>query len=57
MESLCMFLLGIIGIGLFFYMMICGWGLEIKAGWPIIAYYVFWVFSLAVREYIKKKEK
>ena len=48
MGTLCKFLLGVIGFGLFFYMMICGWGLSVKAIWPIIIYYVFWFISLLV---------
>lgn len=54
MEYLCKFLMGIIGLGLFFYMMIVGWGLEVKSVWPIILHYGWWVITLLIYLSIEK---
>ncbi len=57
MKYFCLFLMSIIGIGLFFCMMIKGWGLSVKSVWPIILYYAWWIFSLTVRTTIKDWDK
>lgn len=60
MSYLCRLLMGIIGIGMFFWMMIKGWGLEIRSLTPIILYYIWWfgsmIAQLAIAEYEKKKK-
>ena len=53
MKHFCLLLISIIGIGLFFCMMIKGWGLSIKSVWPILLYYGWWIISLALRLALK----
>lgn len=57
MKHFCKFLMGIVGFALFFLMMIKGWGLELKAVWPLVVYYSWWFFSLLVFMTIEKGEK
>lgn len=56
MKALCLFLISVIGFGLFFLMMIKGWGLQIKQVWPMYIYYGWWTGSMIVREVIEKQE-
>lgn len=49
MKAYCLFLMGVIGFGLFFWMMIGGWGLSVKSWWPIVIYYIWWFVSMVVR--------
>lgn len=48
MKTLCYFLMGVIGTALFFWMMICGWGLEIQSLVPIIIYYIWTLIHITV---------
>jgi len=56
MKHFCKFLMGIIGLGLFFNMMIVGWGLEIKVVWPIVLHYGWWLITLFVLVFIEKEK-
>lgn len=57
MKALCWILMGIVGIFLFFWMMIKGWGLEVKSVFPIVCYYVCWFVFLIIKMAIEKWDK
>ncbi len=57
MKHFCKFLMGIIGLGFFFLMMIKGWGLSVKAVWPIVIYYIYWFITLVIHATIEKMEE
>ena len=55
MKTWTYFLMYLIGLGLFFFMMLKGWGLEIENIFPVILYYCWTFISTMACVYMRLK--